>query len=435
MALRLIDLDTPRPNNHRGDPTRTANGITNENMQAIDQRLGALEGGTPAIDTRLDALDDAVEELGDSMGAVGDSLAQESLARAAADLQLQQAISAAVAGTEVVAGRIVGRNRFINGDLRIWQRRTSGRVGAGAGTLGSEAFCADRFTFSALNCTHDASRGVVGSGGTTLPPQTTYALIHNVSGASATSAAWGGQRIEGVRSLQGKVTFSIELSGTVGNKVGIRVIQNFGTGGAPSAEVSTIAGVLTCGANPERKWLTFDIPSTAGKTLGTNGNDFLYFVYDMCGAGYSGQISAQNGAYAFSDFQIEIGDLATNFEFRPYPLELLFCQRYYEIVPMGGISGVTYTANGDTRGALVNYKVPKRGTPSITRTGTLDVIATGSASDVANVNLGTVSLNGDTNRVFVSSISNFVGLAGVGGVAIWGDNRSQLLTALIDAEF
>jgi hypothetical protein len=379
MAIRLIDLDTPRPNNHRGDPTRTANGITNDNMQEIGQRLESLENGTPAVDTRLDELDDAVVGL-------GASIAQEVEDRSAADSQLQQTINTAVDGIGLALEHRYGRNRLINGDLRIWQRRKSGRVGVGAGTLGSEAFCADRFTFSALSCTHDVSQGVVGNGQTTLPPQTSYAIIHTVSGASGSSAAWGGQRIEGVRSLQGKVTFSVQLNGTVGNKVGIRVIQNFGTGGAPSAEVATEVGVLTCTADPARKWITFTIPSTAGKTLGTNNNDFLYLVYDMCGTGYSGQIVGQNGQYAYSDFQFEAGTL-TAFEWRSPALELALSQRFYEKSYDVGVAPGSGAVVGYESAAIVNggyfltasprFQVAKRAVVSAITVYRYDTGATG----------------------------------------------------------
>jgi len=332
----------------------------------------------------------------------------------------------------LVAG-LMGNNGFINGDLGIWQRRTSGRVGVGTGTLGPEAFFADRFTASALNCTHDVSRGIVGSGATTLPPTTTYAILCQVSGATATSAAWMGQRIENVRSRQGQVTISFKANGTIGNKVGVRVIQSFGTGG--SAEVGTEVGVFSADANPTLKQFTFTIPSTAGKILGAGNNDFIYIVFDFCGTGYGGVMAGQNGTYAISDFNIEVGPVATAFEYREPGIEWILCQRFYEVLSYTGATGTTFTSNGDTRCGR-NFRVRKREVPRVSFGGSFSVIGAGSDGNIVNVIIDTVtSMVPSVDGVRISGIGNGPVMSGAGAVVTWGDNGQYNPVVRADAEF
>lgn len=154
-----------------------------------------------------------------------------------------------------LSARIIGKNRIINGDFRFWQRRTSGRVGSGSGSLGAEVYFADRFSASALNCNNDVSRGVVTSAASTLPPWVSCAILYNVNALGSNPAAWTGQRIEDVRSVQGQVTLSFYLNGEAGKKVGVRFIQQCGDGG--SASVSTEVGVFACQANPTYTQVTF----------------------------------------------------------------------------------------------------------------------------------------------------------------------------------
>ncbi len=58
--------------------------------------------------------------------------------------------------------------------------------------------------------------------------------------------------------------------------------------------------------------------------------------------------------------QLEQGSVATPFEQRPYAVELMLCQRYYETG-----SCKLYVANTTSVSTAVNYRVPKRVTPSL----------------------------------------------------------------------
>lgn len=282
MARKIIDLDSVQPNGKRGETQRPAFTKINENFAEVYDAL---------VDVAKipETVDDAITE------------------------------------------RVPGRNLLINGGLQFWQRRNSGRVGSGAGTLGAETFFADRFSNSALNCSQDIQRVVYDGQQIGYPDDTRSILVCTVSGAVASSGAWMGQRIEGVRSAGGAITISVWANGDVaGRKVGVRVIQDFGTGGSPAAQTSTEAGVLTLTTGATRQSLTLTLPSTKGKQLGSNGNDHIYVVFDLCAGGYGGALAGQNGSFGFTQFQVESGRAATRFDWRPPGVELALCQRYYE---------------------------------------------------------------------------------------------------------
>lgn len=282
MARKIIDLDSVQPNGKRGETQRPAFTKINENFAEVYDAL---------VDVAKipETVDDAITE------------------------------------------RVPGRNLLINGGLQFWQRRNSGRVGSGAGTLGAETFFADRFSNSALNCSQDIQRVVYDGQQIGYPDDTRSILVCTVSGAIASSGSWMGQRIEGVRSAGGAITISVWANGDVaGRKVGVRVIQDFGTGGSPAAQTSTEAGVLTLTTGATRQSLTVTLPSTKGKRLGSNGNDHIYVVFDLCAGGYGGALAGQNGSFGFTQFQVESGRAATRFDWRPPGVELGLCQRYYE---------------------------------------------------------------------------------------------------------
>lgn len=74
--------------------------------------------------------------------------------------------------------------------------------------------------------------------------------------------------------------------------------------------------------------------------------------------------------------QFELGTLATQFESRPHPIELLLCQRYYERLGgnvgtgAGSIYHSAYCVATNSFAMSLSYKVPKRSLPNISKKGT-----------------------------------------------------------------
>jgi hypothetical protein len=230
-----------------------------------------------------------------------------------------------------------GRNKIINGDFNVNQR-------AFTSATTSAVYTFDRFS-TTLGGT---------SGTTTYTPQTFTPGAAPVAGyegknfmqmvtASYTVAdSWAGfaQPIESVRSFAGQtVVFSFWARATSGTpKLGVRVQQNFGSGGSPSTAVNTYATVAAISTSWARYSVTVAVPSINGKTLGTSGDDRLIItlVSSAGSSTFEGGFGSmlQNNTFQFWGWQVEAASTGST----PSPFqtasgsiggELALCQRYY----------------------------------------------------------------------------------------------------------
>jgi len=216
-------------------------------------------------------------------------------------------------------GALSLRNKLINGDFRIWQRGT-GPAGGG--------YLADRWTVNVSNLTVSQYR----PGGTIGEKESASGAVWiGIVSAITNGAAHAAnivQHIEGVRTLSGRrVTFSGWMYAPTG-KLGVRLIQNFGTGGSTAV---TVSGSLTLTpVTWEYKTISLDLPSVLGKTIGAD--DSLMLVVDMADPSLPGGVTGnQTGTFGLSRLQLEDGAVATPFEERPQALEEILCQRYYQV--------------------------------------------------------------------------------------------------------
>jgi hypothetical protein len=73
-----------------------------------------------------------------------------------------------------------------------------------------------------------------------------------------------------------------------------------------------------------------------------------------------------NDSWQITGVQLEAGSTATQFERRPYGMELALCQRYYEVVVNdNGFGFYNGTGSTITMGVTTFYKVTKRATPTV----------------------------------------------------------------------
>ena len=218
-----------------------------------------------------------------------------------------------------------GRNLVTNGTFVVAQR------GAGPWTA-NNSYTADRW---ALYLNTDAASISVstyrngGIGGTT--DLTSY-LSANVTG-SATAGAYSqiAQRIEGVARLSGKtVTVSVLANVNAGTpKLAIGLIQNFGTGGSPTAPVTVPTQYITLSTTNARQSVTFNVPSTTGATMGTNGNDYTQLALTFSSQADAAQ-GVQTAIFNIAAVQLEIGSVATALDAGGSPQQILAeCQRFY----------------------------------------------------------------------------------------------------------
>ena len=227
-----------------------------------------------------------------------------------------------------------GKNKIINGDFTLNQRG---------------------FTSNTTTAAYNFDRWLQqNSGGTfTVTPQSFtagaapvagYEAATFVQGITATQSAAGDfaiitQRIENVRTFAGNtVTISFYAKANTGTpKIGVEVQQNFGSGGSPSATVSTPAGSITLTTSFARYSVTVAVPSISGKTVGTTANTSylelnLWTSSGATNATRASSIGIQNFTASIWGVQVEYGSKATPFQTASGgspQAELAACQRYY----------------------------------------------------------------------------------------------------------
>lgn len=104
---------------------------------------------------------------------------------------------------------------------------------------------------------------------------------------------------------------------------------------------------------------------------------------------FGDQIYSDNRTMDFSNIQLEEGTMATPFEHRPYPLELMMCQRYYET----GTGYIVSYANSGTaiQRGNVYFKTNKRTVPTFA-VGGASGTATSPTPALAFTDMGVVSI-------------------------------------------
>ena len=223
------------------------------------------------------------------------------------------------------------RNRIINGNFDFWQRGTS---------FTASEYGADRWGHARVGSTHTATRQAFTLGQTAVPGEPTYfcrTVVSSVAGAGNYAVLV--QRIEDVRTFAGQqvtVSFWAKVDST--KNIAVELVQEFGTGGSPSAQVRAIGTTkVSIGTSWQKVTVTATVPSISGKTLGTNGDSYLAlnFWFDA-GSDWNtstDSLGQQSGTFDIAQVQVEPGPVATPFEQRPIGTELALCKRYAQWVP------------------------------------------------------------------------------------------------------
>lgn len=290
-----------------------------------------------------------------------------------------------IQGTDYLTPYTGFRNAIINGDFRINQR-------AWSSSTASATYGFDRWVQlnSGGTVTMSSQSFTVGSPAATGYEATTFCRLVTASQSAAGDFAKIRQSVEDVRTFANStVTVSFWAKASSGTpKVTVELIQHFGTGGSPSADVNNYAGQVILSTSWTRYSVTFAVPSISGKTIGTTANTSAFQVdlWTSAGSTYnsrSGSLGIQNTTIDFWGVQVERGSVATPFEQRPIGAELALCQRYYEksyalatapgtATTTGAVSVIPYTTTAGKVVATVRYAVPKRIAPTVTIYSTAD---------------------------------------------------------------
>ena len=283
-----------------------------------------------------------------------------------------------------LSDRIVGNplnippnfNTIINGDFDIWQKGTS-QTAAGFGS-------ADRWTVALVGSSMTFNRQTFTLGQTAVPDNPVYyskADVASVAGAGNLASIQ--QRIEGVQTFAGTTaTLSFWAKTDTAKNMAVEFKQNFGTGGSPSTQVTSI-NVTTIALTTAwtKYFFNVTVPSITGKTLGSDGNDYLGLIFWLeAGSTYNARTNSlgnQAGTFEISHVQLEAGEIASPFEYRSVGEELALCQRYfqknYDKDVFAGTSGISPNtnqgswgrANTGIIGFTTHFPVTMRGTPTL----------------------------------------------------------------------
>jgi len=237
-------------------------------------------------------------------------------------------------GFTPTVSNMAGRNRIINGDMRIDQRN------AGAAVTGSDNYYLDRFlagngTGTGAIQTQQSTLGNSKSIKTTATTAvTTLATGSYVRGVETRVEA---QNIFDLNSKAFTISFKVETNWTGNLAVRIRANQASRSYVVDAAVVSGVnaisttiqfeAGSLTANDSSLGIALTIGFNNEAAYQTATTGS---WIAGDFYCSTSSTQWAKTTGNFInITDLQLEEGSVATPFERRQYGQELALCQRYY----------------------------------------------------------------------------------------------------------
>jgi hypothetical protein len=264
------------------------------------------------------------------------------------------------------------KNLIINGAMNVAQRGTS--------STANGYVSLDRWYANQSGGSTTFSQETNASPSTTGGVQK-YARFNVSSSSDYTNIR---QRIEDVTSVSGVYTLSFYAKGTA--PVGGLYTwwtQSFGSGGSSDVDSTGILITTALTSSWTRYTVNITIPSIDGKTIGTGS--FLNL-----GVGQYSNSSSTAYDLNITNFQLELGNQATDFEHRSYGEELALCQRYfYTPAPINSSHRVllAIVATGSTTAfGIITHPVTMRSPP------TLDITLSG-GSYRYRANLGTVNGN------------------------------------------
>ena len=305
-------------------------------------------------------------------------------------------------------GSLSGRNRIINGDMRIDQRN------AGASVTPTDAYTLDRWEIR-----EDTDGAITAQQVSEAPAGFNKSLKITVTTADSSLAAT--QRLLVDQRIEGFNTADLDF-GTAGAKT---VTLSFWV---RSSLTGTFGGSLVNNTNNRSYPYTYSISAAntweyktvtiAGDTSGTWETTTSAGIKVYFGLGVGSTYSGTAGAWAASEFysttgavsvigtlnatwqitgvQLEAGSVATPFERRSYGQELALCQRYY--IKLASAIGQSISNNTST-GAAIVLKATMRAQPTLDG-GSSFIVSSGSAGSPALFSGIGAGTDGNTAYVF-----------------------------------
>ena len=287
-----------------------------------------------------------------------------------------------------ITNNLSNRNKIINGEMIVSQRQTS--------TTDSNAFIVDRFQASVtqmdqlaqtLEQSSDAPDGFSKSIKiTTTTPETSidtneqFRVQTKLEGQDFQDLAYG-------TSAAKTITISFYVKASVTGTFGFTVYREESTD-----RVITAPYTINSANTWERKIITIT-GDTAGPAITNDNTERFRLMWGLAAgsqfntaspswSNYSSAnllgghvtntlVTTNNATWQLAGVQLEIGDYATDFEFKSFTDELLRCQRYYWSMPFGNESSLFLYGGAYGGGSgFVRYSLPvkMRATPTFSYT-------------------------------------------------------------------
>ena len=290
----------------------------------------------------------------------------------------------------VSAGNDVGmKNRIINGAMNIFQRATTTTQNTTANVYaldqwaGFGALTDGVYTMTQASATPPTGftnylRATITTADSSIGAGQSYGLRHCIEGYNTTDLGWGA-------SGASSITISFWARSSVTGTYPVTVINDVLTR-CYLFTFSLVANTWTY----VTQTITGDTTGTWEKTTSSGIKMFFGLGYGSNYLGTTGSwqtttsttylgtatgctaLIATNGAtFDLTGVQLEKGSTATAFEWRPYPTELILCQRYYQdfranINNGGGPLTNSVTGSSGTRVPFAPTLVTMRASPTIT---------------------------------------------------------------------
>jgi len=287
-------------------------------------------------------------------------------------------------------GPYTGKNRIINGNVSVDQRNAGASQTFTAAA--AVAYCVDRFYAS---CTGANITGQQVAG--TAP----YQYAYKFTGATSNTGTLFGQRIESLNIadlVSATVVGQAQIaSSTITTVTWTAYYAN--SANTFSAKTSIATGTITTTSTPTIYTFSFNAGSSAA-----NGVAIEFTTGALVAA----------ATLQYSGVQLEVGTIATPYEFTQYPTQLAQCQRYYNkynFTTNDPVANGNAYSSGNAYGVLP-LTVSMRTSPSCSWTGNIVWFSNGVTTTNTSVSFG----NTTVNTVEISqALSAPAGTAGTGG--------------------
>ena len=361
--------------------------------------------------------------------------------------------TATINGYTPTASNMGGKNRIINGDMRIDQRNAGASVTCPAGA----SYVTDRFVIQGSVASKFTGQQNAGS---VTPPAgfTNYLGLTSSSAYTPSSSDFlmFQQWVEGLNTA--------DLGWGTANAKAVTV-----SFWVRSSLTGTFVGSLNNSDYTRSYPFTFSIPSantwtqitktiagdTSGTWLTTNGRGIGLHFNMGTGTTYQGTANAWNGGFYVSTsgvvdivgtsgatfyitgVQLEAGSVATPFEHRQYGQELALCQRYcYVFSGVGVFSSMPFSgyisSSGSLARMLTSFPMVMRTSPSLTVPAASNVIV--QAPTGVNYTPSAIVLTANSSQPQSALIDLTISGAPANSPAIMFDNNTSASKFIFTAE-